>query len=49
MLPFCVPYMALIYRVQVPNEPIRKESLAKDKGVHREVESEGSLTAKVSC
>jgi hypothetical protein len=30
------------YRVKVPNAPRQKEALAKGKGVHREVESEGS-------
>ena len=30
-------------RVQVPNTPLQLEVLAEDKGVHREVESEGSL------
>ena len=49
MFPFCVPHMAVISRVKVPNEPLRKESLAIDKGVLREEESEGSLTAKVMC
>ncbi len=30
------------YRVKVPNAPWQWEALAKGKGVHREVESEGS-------
>jgi len=30
------------YRVKVPNAPWQREALAKGKGVHREVESEGS-------
>jgi hypothetical protein len=30
------------YRVKVPNALRQKEALAKGKGVHREVESEGS-------
>jgi hypothetical protein len=30
------------YRVKVPNAPTQNEALAKGKGVHRKVESEGS-------
>jgi len=44
---FCVPCMLIIYREEIPNEPRLQESLAKDKGVYCEVESEGSLKAKV--
>jgi len=35
---FFVPYMLLISRVQVPNEPVRIGIVAMGKGVHREVE-----------
>ncbi|TQM51227.1 hypothetical protein BDE36_3002 [Arcticibacter tournemirensis] len=41
---FCgAPGMGDNSRVQVPNTPLQLEVLAEGKGVHREVESEGSL------
>ena len=39
---YCVPCMRYFYKMKVPNEPSWEESLAKDKGVHCEVESERS-------
>lgn len=39
----CVPGMGDASRVQVPNIPLQLEMLAKCKGVHREVESEGKV------
>ncbi len=38
-----VPGMGDNSRVQVPNTPLQLEVLAEGKGVHREVESEGSI------
>jgi hypothetical protein len=39
----CAPGMGDNSRVQVPNTPLQLEVLAEGKGVHREVESEGSI------
>ena len=39
---YCAPGMGDNSRVQVPNMPLQLEMLAECKGVHREVESEGS-------
>ena len=38
----CVPGGARFSRVQVPNPPGSGKDIAEGKGVHREVESEGS-------
>ena len=38
----CAPGGARFYRVQVPNPPGSGKDIAEGKGVHREVESEGS-------
>jgi len=43
---FCMLGMCYHYRVKVPNAPLQSEALAKGKGVHREVESEGSRRQK---
>ena len=43
-MPFfrCAPSGARFQRVQVPNPPGSGKDIAEGKGVHREVESEGS-------
>ena len=38
----CAPSGARFQRVQVPNPPGSGKDIAEGKGVHREVESEGS-------
>ena len=42
MFLFCAPGGARFSRVQVPNPPGSGKDIAEGKGVHREVESEGS-------
>ena len=39
---YCAPSGARFQRVQVPNPPGSGKDIAEGKGVHREVESEGS-------
>ena len=39
---WCAPGGARFQRVQVPNPPGSGKDIAEGKGVHREVESEGS-------
>ena len=39
---YCAPGGARFQRVQVPNPPGSGKDIAEGKGVHREVESEGS-------
>ena len=39
---YCAPGGARFLRVQVPNPPGSGKDIAEGKGVHREVESEGS-------
>ena len=38
----CAPSGARFYRVKVPNPPGSGKDIAEGKGVHREMESEGS-------
>ena len=42
LLFWCAPGGARFQRVQVPNPPGSGKDIAEGKGVHREVESEGS-------